>query len=533
MERSIRRKPVNGSMSLQTGPQTTKLEVPSTKSKQIGKLPKLIFTLGIISGLVVIAAIKLPKLKSLSLHLHPLPKLQTSDEVADLAFTPDGKMLISSGNFIRLRSTKTGEVLRTFNGPDAPYSSLAISPDGQTGLITSWKSSDTPSIVTEWDLASGQLLRSRNLNCEDGINPRVAYDPNGRRYATLCGDRPQRISLWKSNDELAISHELPAPLIADNIAFSPDGRYLAIAGVYFGDLISKSSRHFVSMYDTQTEHLTAPFVEDSDGAARTVVAFSPDGRILALGEGGRTIALVDASTGKLLRKLTQDDPPADGVSKPGTHPETNVLSIQPDSSVFSIAISPDGQILASASLGSSIRVWDIANARLLQTLKANTDSVDAVAFSPDGKVLASGGKRSIQLWDVTQFHRVGEALKPQILNAEDIELHPQQSDQPSSPEQILATDRTTSVDVTVLRWVPQQITISSWTPQLYVRNNSDSPISNVTIDVRAYDESGTMEDVGSAIISSIPAHTTAISNCCLNLLSGAKRLELGTPTFTR
>jgi WD40 repeat protein len=58
--------------------------------------------------------------------------------------------------------------------------------------------------------------------------------------------------------------------------------------------------------------------------------------------------------------------------------------------VFSIAFSPDGSRLASASYGSSIWLWNATSGELIASLEGHCGSVRSVAFSPDGLLLASG-----------------------------------------------------------------------------------------------------------------------------------------------
>ncbi len=55
----------------------------------------------------------------------------------------------------------------------------------------------------------------------------------------------------------------------------------------------------------------------------------------------------------------------------------------------SVAFSPDGKRLASASVDETVKVWDAATGQETLTLKGHTGRVISVAFSPDGKRLAS------------------------------------------------------------------------------------------------------------------------------------------------
>jgi WD40 repeat protein/serine/threonine protein kinase len=68
--------------------------------------------------------------------------------------------------------------------------------------------------------------------------------------------------------------------------------------------------------------------------------------------------------------------------------------------VWSVAFSRDGSRLASASWDKTIKVWDVANGRVLLKLKGHSDRVGSVAFSPDGSRLASASKdETIKIWD--------------------------------------------------------------------------------------------------------------------------------------
>jgi WD40 repeat protein len=74
-----------------------------------------------------------------------------------------------------------------------------------------------------------------------------------------------------------------------------------------------------------------------------------------------------------------------------------------DYSIFSIACSPDGKTIAGGnSDGGKIRFWNLDSGELLPSLDGNLEDVSAIAFSPDGQILAGGGRYDgkIKLWNL-------------------------------------------------------------------------------------------------------------------------------------
>ncbi|HIK12670.1 MAG TPA: serine/threonine protein kinase [Oscillatoriaceae cyanobacterium M33_DOE_052] len=113
------------------------------------------------------------------------------------------------------------------------------------------------------------------------------------------------------------------------------------------------------------------------------VAFSPDGQTLASSSIDGTIKLWDIAKGNTRQTLKVD-----------TAPGEMVYSL--------LAISPDGEILASNS-GSrgSIEIWNLKSGKSLQEVQAQTAGVAAIAISPNGEILATGSPDgTIQLWNL-------------------------------------------------------------------------------------------------------------------------------------
>lgn len=84
----------------------------------------------------------------------------------------------------------------------------------------------------------------------------------------------------------------------------------------------------------------------------------------------------------------------------------------------SVAISPDGRLLATAGADSLIRVYRLPDLSLQQSLSGHTASVSTLSFSPDGQLLASGGRdRVVKIWNIEngrELRTISEGLSQGI-----------------------------------------------------------------------------------------------------------------------
>ena len=99
-----------------------------------------------------------------------------------------------------------------------------------------------------------------------------------------------------------------------------------------------------------------------------------------------------------------------------------VLTINIEDGVTTVAMSPDGLFVAAGSLDKSVRVWDTRGGHLCERLdgaEGHKDSVYSVAFAPSGRELVSGSlDKTIKMWEygdyrnmVPQGSRVGKCIR--------------------------------------------------------------------------------------------------------------------------
>ncbi|WP_199321945.1 NB-ARC domain-containing protein [Leptolyngbya sp. FACHB-321] len=213
----------------------------------------------------------------------------------------------------------------------------------------------------------------------------VSFNPDGSLLAT--GDVDGKICLWRVVDGQQVVTLKGHTGWIWTVAFSPDGKTLA----------SCSDDPLIRLWDVQNldfeQSNTANLAEVSDSSHLSVTCLN-----ILRGHSGRVWTIAFSPDGQMLASGSEDQTIRLWNARDGTC--LTVLQGH-TGGVTSVNFSPNGQILSSASDNSSIRLWSVAHCTTLKTLSGHTRWVWAVAFSPDGQTLASASDdRTIRLWDV-------------------------------------------------------------------------------------------------------------------------------------
>ena len=304
--------------------------------------------------------------------------------VKQVLYTPDAKSLVTVDvtHVVHVWNAKTGDIVRQIGDAEADYREvsysreISLSPDGKT-LATIEK----PGRLRLWDITSGHEQR-RLRQGRDEIHTRPTISPDGRTLATSVhrfDEATQKsesfIDVWDMSAPTERRRRIGGDwVLLWDFKFSPDGKNLATA-----------SR------DTEVTR----------------------GNVLIGADKGST-RLWELATGREQRRF-----PVHGLD------------------ILSVAISPDGRLLAAAVTDGTVRRYDLATGqermpRLvpkqprpkddIKPLPRRARAIAELAFSPDGSILAGGDAHDrihaddegssvagIHLWDVAlgrELHRV-------------------------------------------------------------------------------------------------------------------------------
>jgi WD40 repeat protein len=294
-----------------------------------------------------------------------------SRDVVALATTEGGTLAASasSDGTSALWNVQTGETIAILEpGRRSPVNAVDFSADGSRVLMAS----DFGEILIV-DAESGEALV--RFSTVDEILINAAFrDSDSEILVASCqpiGEREQDcdiyISRWddETGEEID-SYEFFYPE-ADNVAFSPDGRWAAIAS-------NNASEAFI--VDVRTAETLSTITTVRSNSA---IAFSHTSQELALASGDGSVTIVNVFTGEQVERFQSR-----GFGR-----------------MSALAFNADNTLMAIGRDSGSIEVYDLQTQTRLREFSRHAAPVSAVAFvSEDTQVLSSGFDSSIMLWDL-------------------------------------------------------------------------------------------------------------------------------------
>ena len=216
-------------------------------------------------------------------------------------------------------------------------------------------------VVKISSLRDGDTSPPRVIAPQDGGISAIDFSPDGAR---LIVGSATRVSLWDV-ERGAKLREYASRTVANELSFAPDGR-----SFYVGGTDGYVRRWRIDSNEPAGEVQIDPVAGVYD------VRVSPDGRTLAAAGDTESVALVDAESLEVIRRL---------VGHRGA--------------VYGVAFHPAGKRLATCGSDRIIRIWDVETGTELITLRGHRGGIQHVQFSPDGRTLASSSDDgTVKLW---------------------------------------------------------------------------------------------------------------------------------------
>jgi WD40 repeat protein len=336
-----------------------------------------------------------------------------------VAFSPDCKhlALASFDGTVQIWDAATGRECLTLKGETSPVLCVAFSPDGKR-----LASATLDGTVKLWDAATGR--ETLTLKGQTGAVPCVAFSPDGKRVATAHHvSRMEGSEVSPAERELNASMEGRAPLrplnnrtMAENLSRPVDLAKAIPPNTPLRDVLEfLQDRYRVWIIPDQAAFKADQQVDNINdqmvSLPRMVGVTLPTVLRLVTAQLNGTYIVrseyVEITTVQRAL-LEQQGHWSDGTIKVwDTTTGQQTLTLKGHTAwISSVAFSPDGNLLATASLDGTVKVWDAATDQEALTLQGHADAVLSVAFSPDGRRFARAWEDgAMELWDTATDKR--------------------------------------------------------------------------------------------------------------------------------
>jgi len=374
---------------------------------------------------------------------------ETRSGIVGVAFSPDGTRVMAGDadiSAVKVWNLGPSGDAEWANFPAAGKPAAEFMPDGRRIVTTSAEGADQESglAVTIWDLKGSDL---RTIGPPADFLRFLAFDVSpdggaialgGRSMPDCCGGA-SAVRAWNpsTREELyRIGHSLDV----NEVAFSPDGEYLATASWDGTAKIVDRSGRVIQVLG-----------EPSDGQFNfSDVAFSFDGRLVATAQAiyarRERVMIWDWARGELVLTIDADsdfdfpqvdfDPTgprivltgSDGLAEVWDVNSGERMTVLAGSSggVKDLAFSPDGSRIATASVDGQVRLFDADTGAQHLVLRGSGCAVEGVAFSRDGTKLASSSQcDGVRIWalDIEDLLEIARREAGRSLTGEECRQH--------------------------------------------------------------------------------------------------------------